>query len=200
MPDFSVKQQDILQAAIAQFAQFGLSATTMEGISKAANVSKRTLYKHFPTKDALFDTVVAQLIERITPLTAIQFIPHYQFDTQLKHLAMSALELLNDEDYLTLSRIVIIESMRSKKQADSLNQRFIDCEKAMLQWFKDASNTDCLGSISPEFAAGFFWGALKKLSYWDQAISWKAPLDEAALNELVEQVCNIFCNGVTQGQ
>ncbi|MBQ4864665.1 TetR/AcrR family transcriptional regulator [Pseudoalteromonas sp. MMG013] len=200
MPDYSIKQQDILKAAIAQFAQFGLSATTMEAISSEAKVSKRTLYKHFPTKDALFDTVVSQLIERITPLTAIQFIPNYQFESQLKHLAISALALLNDEDYLTLSRIVMIESMRSKERAESLKGRFLNCEKSMLQWFQDAADTQCLGEFSPEFAAGFFWGGLKKLSYWEQTISWKAPLNEAALDELVDQACRIFCYGVTPTQ
>ncbi|WP_446727648.1 TetR/AcrR family transcriptional regulator [Pseudoalteromonas sp. S16_S37] len=197
---YSTKQQDILRAAITLFAQNGLSATTMEQISANANVSKRTLYKHFANKDALFDAVVDLLISRIEPLTAIQFIPNYDFKSQLKHLAISAVNLLSDEDYLTLSRIVIIESMRSQEQAIALNERFVNCERALLQWFEDASHANCLGPFDTHIAAAIFWGGLKKLTFWEQVIKWQAPLDEKALEELIEQVCSLFCTGVTQHQ
>nr|WP_246239869.1 TetR/AcrR family transcriptional regulator [Pseudoalteromonas caenipelagi] len=189
-----------MRAAITLFAQNGLSATTMEQISVNANVSKRTLYKHYANKEALFDAVVDLLISRIEPLTAIQFIPNYDFKTQLKHLAISAVTLLSDEDYLTLARIVIIESMKSQQQADSLNERFMNCEKALLQWFEDASYADCLGRFDAQIAAAIFWGGLKKLTFWEQVIKWQAPLDEKALEELIEQVCLLFCSGVTQHQ
>nr|WP_152085876.1 TetR/AcrR family transcriptional regulator [Pseudoalteromonas sp. A25] len=200
MVGYSIKQQDILRAAVSLFAKNGLSATTMEQISANANVSKRTLYKHFANKEALFDAVVDLLISRIEPLTAIQFIPNYDFYTQLKHLAVNAVTLLSDEDYIKLSRIVIIESMRSQQQAQLLNERFMNCEKALLQWFEDAANAKCLAKFDAQIAAAFFWGGLKKLTFWEQAIKWQAPLDEKALDELIEQVCSLFCIGVTQRQ
>jgi len=193
----STKQSSILSAAIKQFAQFGLTATTMERIATEAQVSKRTLYKHFPTKESLFDTVVDLLIERINPLVAIQFIPNYGFKTQLEHLARSAIELLSDEDYLTLSRIVMIESMRSKEQAERLAIRFNNCECALLQWFKDAFNAGCLGDFDAELAAGFFWGGLKKLTYWEQVLKWQPAIDEKALDQLLTQTVRLFCEGAS---
>ncbi|CAM4242719.1 MULTISPECIES: TetR/AcrR family transcriptional regulator [Pseudoalteromonas] len=200
MTQLSPKQQSILCAAIEEFAQKGLQATTMESISQSAEVSKRTLYKHYSTKDELFDAVVELLIERIKPITAIQFIPNYDFSVQLQHLAKSAMTLLNDEDYMRLSRIVMIESMRSFEQAQNLNEKFSHCEAAMIQWFEDAANSGCLGSFDADFAAAYFWGALKKLGYWERAIKWQAPLPEAELDILVEKAVSLFCNGVTQPQ
>ncbi|CAH9060626.1 hypothetical protein PSECIP111951_02320 [Pseudoalteromonas holothuriae] len=200
MADYSIKQLDILRAAIELFAQHGVSATTMEQISNNANVSKRTLYKHFANKEALFDVVVELLLSRVEPLTAIQFIPNYDFITQLKNLATNAVTMLSDDDYLTLSRIVLIESMRSKERAEALNKRFMTCEKALLQWFEDAESAHCLGQFKAHFAAAFFWGGLKKLTYWEQAIKWQAPLDEEALEELIDQACLLFCSGITLHQ
>lgn len=200
MTQLSPKQQSILCAAIEEFAQKGLQATTMESISQSAEVSKRTLYKHYSTKDELFDAVVELLIERIKPITAIQFIPNYDFAVQLQHLAKSAMTLLNDEDYMRLSRIVMIESMRSFEQAQNLNEKFSNCEAAMNQWFEDAASSGCLGSFKGDFAAAYFWGALKKLGYWERAIKWQAPLPEAELDLLVEKAVALFCNGVTQSQ
>ncbi|GEK09672.1 MULTISPECIES: TetR/AcrR family transcriptional regulator [Pseudoalteromonas] len=200
MTQLSPKQQSILCAAIEEFAQKGLQATTMESISQSAEVSKRTLYKHYSTKDELFDAVVELLIERIKPITAIQFIPNYDFSVQLQHLAKSAMTLLNDEDYMRLSRIVMIESMRSFEQAQNLNGKFSHCEAEMIQWFEDAANAGCLGDFDADLAAAYFWGALKKLGYWERAIKWQAPLPEAELDILVEKAVALFCNGVTQRQ
>ncbi|WP_440056024.1 TetR/AcrR family transcriptional regulator [Pseudoalteromonas sp. T1lg65] len=194
------KQQSILCAAIELFAHKGLQATTMESICQLAEVSKRTLYKHYPTKEDLFDAVVELLIERIKPIASIQFIPNYDFAIQLQHLGQSAMSLLNDEDYMRLSRIVMIESMRSYEQAQKLNEKFGRCEFAMIQWFEDAANSGCLGHFDASFAASYFWGALKRLGYWDRAIKWQAPLAEAELEELVKQAVDLFCHGVTPRQ
>lgn len=101
---------------------------------------------------------------------------------------------------MRLSRIVMIESMRSFEQAQNLNEKFSHCEAAMIQWFEDAANSGCLGSFDADFAAAYFWGALKKLGYWERAIKWQAPLPEAELDILVEKAVALFCNGVTQPQ
>ncbi|MCG7534782.1 TetR/AcrR family transcriptional regulator [Pseudoalteromonas sp. OOF1S-7] len=196
MTELTEKQQAILSAAVEEFAQRGLQATTMEAICSAAGVSKRTLYKHYATKEALFDAVVISLIERIQPITTIQFIPNYDFEIQLRHLADSAVSLLADEDYIKLSRIVMIESMRCQAQADRLNHKFSQCEAAMSLWFEEASRAGCLGTFSAPFAAAFFWGALKRLTFWDQAIRWQAPLAEADLDAFVDQACQLFCGGI----
>jgi len=45
--------QRILEAAAALFTRRGINATPMNDLYIAARVSKRTLYQHFPSKDAL---------------------------------------------------------------------------------------------------------------------------------------------------
>ena len=45
--------QRILEAAATLFTQRGINATAMNDLYIAARVSKRTLYQHFPSKDAL---------------------------------------------------------------------------------------------------------------------------------------------------
>jgi AcrR family transcriptional regulator len=47
-----------MTAAVALFAEQGITATTMEDVAARAPVSKRTLYAHFPTKQ---DLVLGQL-------------------------------------------------------------------------------------------------------------------------------------------
>ena len=47
------KRAAILEAAVAEFRESGYEATSMDRIAASAGVSKRTVYNHFPTRDAL---------------------------------------------------------------------------------------------------------------------------------------------------
>ncbi|GEA59882.1 TetR/AcrR family transcriptional regulator [Vibrio comitans] len=51
------KREQILKAAGKLFAEHGYGVS-MDAISKAANVSKQTVYAHFKTKDLLFETCI----------------------------------------------------------------------------------------------------------------------------------------------
>ncbi|MBB3748390.1 AcrR family transcriptional regulator [Mycolicibacterium sp. BK634] len=53
----------ILSAARAAFGQYGYNATTTKGIALRAGVSEPLIYRHFGTKEALFDAAV------LTPFT-----------------------------------------------------------------------------------------------------------------------------------
>lgn len=50
-------RERILEAAIAQIAEDGLAELTVPLVAERAGVSLRTVYRHFPTKDDLIDSV-----------------------------------------------------------------------------------------------------------------------------------------------
>ncbi|MGH3968332.1 MAG: TetR/AcrR family transcriptional regulator, partial [Mycobacterium sp.] len=53
-------REEILAAARAEFAQYGLAGARIDRIARAANASKERLYAHFGDKETLFrDVVVA---------------------------------------------------------------------------------------------------------------------------------------------
>ena len=52
------KREAILRAARKTFATMGFTRATIDAIAAEADVSTRTLYKHFPSKDELFATVL----------------------------------------------------------------------------------------------------------------------------------------------
>jgi AcrR family transcriptional regulator len=51
----------VLEAALQLFAERGVEATSMDAIAEASGVSKATIYKHWPDKDALCLEVMAHL-------------------------------------------------------------------------------------------------------------------------------------------
>lgn len=57
-------RERILAGASAHFGEFGFERSNMERIAALADVSKVTLYKYFPSKEVLFNTVVNEPIRR----------------------------------------------------------------------------------------------------------------------------------------
>jgi AcrR family transcriptional regulator len=65
----------ILNAADQLFYREGIQAVGVDALAAAANVSKRTLYKHFASKDAL---IVAYLLRQAARMTALDGPPLQQ--------------------------------------------------------------------------------------------------------------------------
>ncbi|TGD95261.1 TetR/AcrR family transcriptional regulator [Methylobacterium nonmethylotrophicum] len=55
------KRAAILDAAIATFLENGYDRTSLETIARTGKVSTGTLFKHFPTKAALFGAIMARV-------------------------------------------------------------------------------------------------------------------------------------------
>jgi AcrR family transcriptional regulator len=53
---------EILDAALASFAERGFAATRLDDVAKRAGITKGTLYLYFPNKEELFKAVVRQAI------------------------------------------------------------------------------------------------------------------------------------------
>jgi AcrR family transcriptional regulator len=58
---------EILEAGLAEFAERGFGLTRMEDIARRAGVSKGTVFRYFPTKEALFEAAVQS---RLAPVLA----------------------------------------------------------------------------------------------------------------------------------
>ncbi|HJY08747.1 MAG TPA: helix-turn-helix domain-containing protein, partial [Bryobacteraceae bacterium] len=50
----------VLDAALKLFSKRGIDSTSMDAIAGASGVSKATIYKHWPNKDALCLEVMAR--------------------------------------------------------------------------------------------------------------------------------------------
>lgn len=55
------RQKQILDAAIAQFAQHGFHETRMEDIARASGLSKGAVYLYYKSKDAIIETLLRTL-------------------------------------------------------------------------------------------------------------------------------------------
>ena len=101
-------QQQILRAAMAEFADLGLGGARIDGIAERAGVNKRLIYYYFASKDELFLAVLEQtyadirdaerelhLLE-IEPVQALRRLVAFTWEHYLAHPEF--LTLLNSEN------------------------------------------------------------------------------------------------------
>jgi len=69
-PTVPTRRADILLAARDVFSARGFAGTRMDDIASAAGISKAALYLQFDGKQALFQALVAELIETMLPQAA----------------------------------------------------------------------------------------------------------------------------------
>lgn len=70
-PRSEKSHQKVLEAAVHLFAEEGIDATSMDAIAGRSGVSKATIYKHWPDKDALAMEILVwlyRLDEKIKPV------------------------------------------------------------------------------------------------------------------------------------
>ena len=79
----------ILEEALRQFSQKGFDGTSMSDIAGPLGITKAALYKHFESKQRIFDEIIAQ--SEVQYQNRLKFTPHQQIllqqlKTQEKHI------------------------------------------------------------------------------------------------------------------
>ena len=59
------RREMVLEAAVAEFARRGMAGTSTEDVARRAGISQPYLFRLFPTKKALFLTLVERCFQRI---------------------------------------------------------------------------------------------------------------------------------------
>ena len=183
------KRNAMLDAGIAELAEQGLAGASMESIATRAEVSKRTLYKHFPSKDAVFEAVLALLIERVDPLGKLHYDKQRDFAEQLREIAEKEMQLICDPDFVRLSRVLMVECMRSEAQSQKLMTQFGEKENGLFRWFSEAGEAGKLGKLDPRASADLFIAMLKSSTYWYSVIAWQPAPDQPMQTRIIDEAC-----------
>ena len=57
-------KESILEEALRQFSQKGFDGTSMSDIAKPLGITKAALYKHFESKQQIFDEIIVESEEK----------------------------------------------------------------------------------------------------------------------------------------
>jgi AcrR family transcriptional regulator len=113
MPDFTPRQNEVLEQALRLLVEGGDRALTTSGLARAANCSKESLYKWFGDRDGLLAAMIAHQASKVRTvergkerLTAESLRDH------LELFSRDLLEVLSGDVSLALNRLAIGQSGR----------------------------------------------------------------------------------------
>jgi TetR/AcrR family transcriptional regulator, regulator of autoinduction and epiphytic fitness len=186
------KRAAIVAAAIDEFLAAGFDATSMDRIAASASVSKRTVYNHFPSKEALFAAILRQLWDASAGGDAPAYRANEPLRAQLVDLLMRKLRLLNDEAFLALARVAIAAGIHSPERARDMVARIGEREEDLTIWVRTAAADARLKTPDPAFAAQQLHGLVKAFAFWPQVTMGQPPLDEAQQRQVAESTADLF--------
>lgn len=191
-----IKQENIILAAIEIFQDKGLEQASMEAISKKAEVSKRTLYKYYPTKESLFSVIIERMLSYVQTFSAIPFEPEKSIKAQLVEIAEREATLLCCPNFVSLARMVLSECMRSGASATIMLDKVKQLEggQGLTKWIEAGIDAGKLDVADPKIASEQFIGALKSTLFWPQVLVHVPPAEEDAKKLAIEMaVAQFLC-------
>ena len=173
------KATEILEAATAVFREEGYDTTSMDRIAERAGASKRTVYNHFGSKEALFQAVVADSMEKMAALKAVVWDPSRTLESQLEDFARAKSVIAADPDFVGLLRVVLGVFIREPQLAREAMQMTDDAD-ALVVWLRAATEAGRLDVPDPRLAAEVFWGAVGGTMFWPVAFGGELDPDRCA--------------------
>ncbi|CAD0304868.1 TetR/AcrR family transcriptional regulator [Xanthomonas hortorum] len=186
------KRHAIVEAAIAEFRQHGFEATSMDRVAATAGVSKRTVYNHFPSKDALFGEILRGLWQRSADAVNLAYRPDQPLRAQLITLLQQKLRLLDDPAFIDLSRVALAEGIHSPARARELISQLGSKEEGTTTWLRAALADGRLAGVEADFASQQLQALIKGFAFWPQLTMGQPPLSPQQQTQVAESAVAMF--------
>ena len=188
----ALKRDAILEAALQTFEEQGFQRASMDEIAAKAQVSKRTVYNHFESKQTLFDHVAKTIWEQAQAATDIPFDSNRPIREQLFDLAMKELALVCDPTFIGQIRMLVREFMLSPEMAQDMMERLKVGEQPLTQWMQQATANKLLNCDDPEEAGQCFHGLIKAKAFWPQLLTGQPSPAQTEYSKIAERSCTMF--------
>ncbi len=128
------RPDEVLDAALKMFAQKGFAATKVEDIAREAGLSKGAIYRYFPSKEDIFESLVNRAIAPMAERT-LELAETATDDPEklIRAVLMTVTAKMADPNTMALPLIVLQEAGRFPKLAELYRRQVIDKAVAALE-------------------------------------------------------------------
>ncbi len=184
------KREEILEAATNAFREEGFDTTSMDRIAELAGASKRTVYNHFGSKEALFQAVIARFFDEVHALKDIRWQPDATLESQLEAFARAKGRVAEDPKWLGLIRVVFAVFVHDPKLASGAIERATEGDDSLVVWLEQANHAGALRVPDPKRAAHIFWALAAGALFWPQVI--QGPMKASERKRLTAEIVETF--------
>ncbi|NKF49024.1 TetR/AcrR family transcriptional regulator [Shewanella sp. WXL01] len=187
-----IKREAIIEAAQQAFTECGVAATSMDKIAEQAQVSKRTVYNHFKTKEELVMHLVNRLWEESLARPTLEYDADRDLQSQLTELLLGEINQMAQQVNIDVARMAIGHLFYDTTGMSQEMQRLKDSETAILRWIKAAKLDGRLEVSAPLFASEQIWHLMKGHCFWSHIIGNLPPLPESDRLHLAKETALMF--------
>ena len=187
------KREQIIKAATIEFLKQGFQGCSMDNIAQCAEVSKRTVYNHFSSKEELFISILEYLNTEEHPVFDQDFSLAQSIEQQLTEIAHIEVDILQSEEVQQYARILMGELIRSDEMVKLFESQRPSCYGGFIIWLENAVAHGSLTVTDSEFAAEQFFGLLKSHAFWPMLFK-NQTLDAESKDLVVTSTVNMFLN------
>ena len=184
------KRDAILAASTAAFRDEGYESTSMDRIAELAGASKRTVYNHFGSKEALFQAVVERLFDEATALNQVRWDPGRSLEDQLSDFVRAKTLLSEDKAARCLTRVVLGVYIKQPELLREVIARVAEDESVLANWLREAHRAGRLRVPDPELAAHMFGKMTAGVLFWPQLL--EGQMDSATRELLTRELVETF--------
>lgn len=192
-------KERIIEEALTLFAEKGYQGTSVKNIADAVGIKDSSLYKHFKSKKAIFDTIVQEMSVRMERMSRENGLPNENDMNEAAELYGSISEngllmlseriflfYLRDEFAARFRRMLVIEQYRDKEVYEVYRGLFMDAAISyQTELFAEMIKRGVFEGKDPEaMAVNFYAPIFFLLNKYDQEPS----REKEALRALRKQV------------
>ena len=194
------RREQILEVAVKLFSRNGFDRTTIREIARAAGINEATIYKHFETKEELYDAIIERFIEfgsQLLKRTDLE--KHEQLEELLSSVATELLGLMNRDT--TLPRLLLYSALQNHPFCErfyrEISSSFLGVLEERLR--QGQLENRYLDSIDPVVTARSFLGMMVFYVISQHIVDAKQwePIDAG---EYASQTIGIFLRGICTEQ
>ena len=184
------KKKQIFEAAVAEFQEKGYVGASMDRISERAQVSKRTVYNHFESKEVLFKAINQYLADQINSALDLPYDPNMPIRDALIQLGWAEGELMINPCFMSLCRLIMSETIRDPDLAADMNARMTKLT-VFGEFMKRANSEGRLSIDDPTVAAEQFLGLIKSRGFYPNIYAARVP-ERAEMDQIITESVDLF--------
>lgn len=161
-----LKREAILVAAKQAFLETGVAGTSMDKLASLANVSKRTVYNHFSSKEELVMELISSLWREAVQQIDVTFHPEQSLYEQFEKILLAELNASCSPDYIEIARVIFGHYLFSPEELRKQVDKFSKKESAIASWIKAAVEHGSIKDCDIELFTEQSYTLIKGVYFW----------------------------------
>ena len=187
-----LKREAILNAAKKAFIKDGVQSTSMDKVSELAQVSKRTVYNHFETKEMLVMQIMAEMWRKSTIQPDFEYLTDTPLHEQLSAILLAEAKMFSAKENLDLSRVAFGHFFYNPEALQKEMGKFSARETTLFKWLEAAVADNRLKPMDFEFANSQLHNMIKGHCFWPLLLNIGSVIELEKLKNITDETAAMF--------